>query len=68
MILQIVLSRPVPFIYERLGEIQPYLIDEFRIRRICNLLLPPLIENALAVSQSTVGGAKHLPWRGGKWN
>jgi hypothetical protein len=24
MILQIVLSRPVPFIYERLGEIQPY--------------------------------------------
>jgi ATP-dependent helicase/nuclease subunit A len=72
MILQIVLSEPVPFIYERLGEkFNHILIDEFQDTsdmQFYNLL--PLIENALAGNHFNlvVGDAKQsiYRWRGGK--
>lgn len=72
MILQIVLSEPVPFIYERLGEkFNHILIDEFQDTsdmQFYNLL--PLIENALAGNNFNlvVGDAKQsiYRWRGGK--
>lgn len=72
MILQIVLTEPVPFIYERLGEkFNHILIDEFQDTsdmQFYNLL--PLIENALAGNNFNlvVGDAKQsiYRWRGGK--
>ncbi|MDP5140154.1 MAG: UvrD-helicase domain-containing protein, partial [Spirosomaceae bacterium] len=72
LILKIVLSEPVPFIYERLGEkFNHILIDEFQDTsdmQFYNLL--PLIENALAGNHFNlvVGDAKQsiYRWRGGK--
>lgn len=71
-ILGIVLSEPIPFIYERLGEkFNHILIDEFQDTsdlQFYNLL--PLIENALAGNYFNllVGDAKQsiYRWRGGK--
>ncbi len=71
-ILQIILSEPVPFIYERIGERYNHLlIDEFQDTsdmQFYNLL--PLIENSLANNHFNliVGDAKQAiyRWRGGK--
>ncbi len=71
-ILQIVLSEPVPFIYERIGERYNHLlVDEFQDTsemQFYNLL--PLIENSLANNHFNliVGDAKQAiyRWRGGK--
>lgn len=71
-ILEIVLTEPVPFIYERLGErFNHILIDEFQDTsdlQFYNLL--PLIENSLAHNNFNliVGDAKQsiYRWRGGK--
>lgn len=71
-ILEIVLTEPVPFIYERLGEkFNHILIDEFQDTsdmQFYNLL--PLIENSLAANNFNlvVGDAKQsiYRWRGGK--
>lgn len=68
----IVLSQPVPFIYERLGEkYSHYLIDEFQDTSLLqwqNLL--PLIDNSLAESNFNmiVGDGKQAiyRWRGGE--
>lgn len=72
MIAKIVLSEPVPFIYERLGErYNNYLIDEFQdtsVLQFQNLL--PLIDNSLAGGYFTmlVGDGKQAiyRWRGGE--
>lgn len=71
-ILQIILSEPVPFIYERIGERYNHLlVDEFQDTsdmQFYNLL--PLIENSLANNHFNliVGDAKQAiyRWRGGK--
>lgn len=71
-ILNIILSEPVPFIYERIGEKYKHLlIDEFQDTsdmQFYNLL--PLIENSLAGDNFNlvVGDAKQAiyRWRGGK--
>lgn len=71
-ILNIILSEPVPFIYERIGEkYRHLLIDEFQDTsdmQFYNLL--PLIENSLAGDNFNlvVGDAKQAiyRWRGGK--
>ncbi|PLK45634.1 exodeoxyribonuclease V subunit beta [Emticicia sp. TH156] len=71
-ILSIILSEPVPFIYERIGEKYLHLlIDEFQDTsdmQFYNLL--PLIENSLAGNHFNlvVGDAKQAiyRWRGGK--
>jgi ATP-dependent exoDNAse (exonuclease V) beta subunit len=71
-ILNIILSEPVPFIYERIGEKYKHLlIDEFQDTsdmQFYNLL--PLIENSLAGNyfNLVVGDAKQAiyRWRGGK--
>ncbi len=71
-ILNIVVSEPVPFIYERIGEKYDHLlIDEFQDTsdlQFFNLL--PLIENSLAKSNFNmiVGDPKQsiYRWRGGK--
>ncbi|AFK01855.1 UvrD/REP helicase [Emticicia oligotrophica DSM 17448] len=71
-ILKIILSEPVPFIYERIGErFNHLLIDEFQDTsdmQFYNLL--PLIENSLANNHFNliVGDAKQAiyRWRGGK--
>lgn len=71
-ILQIILSEPVPFIYERIGERYNHLlVDEFQDTsdmQFYNLL--PLIENSLASNHFNliVGDAKQAiyRWRGGK--
>ena len=71
-ILNIILSEPVPFIYERIGEkYRHLLIDEFQDTsdmQFYNLL--PLIENSLAGNyfNLVVGDAKQAiyRWRGGK--
>lgn len=71
-ILKIVVSEPVPFIYERLGEKYDHiLIDEFQDTsdlQFFNLL--PLIENSLAKNNFNmiVGDPKQsiYRWRGGK--
>jgi ATP-dependent exoDNAse (exonuclease V) beta subunit len=71
-ILNIILSEPVPFIYERIGEKYKHLlIDEFQDTsdmQFYNLL--PLIENSLAGNNFNlvVGDAKQAiyRWRGGK--
>ncbi|RYU93242.1 UvrD-helicase domain-containing protein [Emticicia agri] len=71
-ILHIILSEPVPFIYERIGEKYKHmLIDEFQDTsdmQFYNLL--PLIENSLAGNNFNliVGDAKQAiyRWRGGK--
>lgn len=71
-ILNIILSEPVPFIYERIGEkYRHMLIDEFQDTsdmQFYNLL--PLIENSLAGNNFNliVGDAKQAiyRWRGGK--
>lgn len=71
-ILEIVVSEPVPFIYERLGEKYDHiLIDEFQDTsdlQFFNLL--PLIENSLAKNNFNmiVGDPKQsiYRWRGGK--
>jgi ATP-dependent helicase/nuclease subunit A len=68
----IVLTEPVPFIYERLGEkYQHLLIDEFQDTSVLqwnNLL--PLVENTIATGNSSlaVGDAKQAiyRWRGGE--
>lgn len=68
---EIVLTQPVPYIYERLGErYKNYLIDEFQdtsTLQFHNLL--PLIDNSLSENQFTmlVGDAKQAiyRWRGG---
>lgn len=70
-IAEIVLTQPVPYIYERLGErYKNYLIDEFQdtsILQFQNLL--PLIDNSLSESHFTmlVGDGKQAiyRWRGG---
>ncbi|TND06538.1 MAG: UvrD/REP helicase [Bacteroidetes bacterium] len=72
LIAGIVLSEPVPFIYERLGErYQHYLLDEFQDTSALqwqNLL--PLIDNALSENRFTmlVGDGKQAiyRWRGGE--
>lgn len=72
MIAKIVLSEPIPFIYERLGErYNNYLIDEFQdtsVLQFQNLL--PLIDNSLAGGFFTmlVGDGKQAiyRWRGGE--
>lgn len=72
IIAEIVLSQPVPFIYERLGEkYQHYLLDEFQDTSVLqwqNLL--PLIDNSLAENNFNmiVGDAKQAiyRWRGGE--
>ncbi len=71
-ILKIILSEPVPFIYERIGERYNHLlVDEFQDTsdmQFYNLL--PLIENSLANNHFNliVGDAKQAiyRWRGGK--
>jgi ATP-dependent helicase/nuclease subunit A len=71
-IASIVLTEPVPFIYERLGEkYQHLLIDEFQDTSVLqwnNLL--PLVENTIANGHSSlaVGDAKQAiyRWRGGE--
>lgn len=71
-ILQIILSEPVPFIYERIGERYNHLlVDEFQDTsdmQFYNLL--PLFENSLANNHFNliVGDAKQAiyRWRGGK--
>ncbi|MDO7876099.1 UvrD-helicase domain-containing protein [Hymenobacter sp. ASUV-10] len=71
-IASIVLTEPVPFIYERLGEkFQHLLIDEFQDTSVLqwnNLL--PLVENTIANGHSSlaVGDAKQAiyRWRGGE--
>lgn len=68
----IVLSEPVPYIYERLGErYQHYLVDEFQDTSSLqwhNLL--PLVDNALSENRFTmlVGDGKQAiyRWRGGE--
>jgi ATP-dependent helicase/nuclease subunit A len=68
----VVLSQPVPFIYERLGEkYSHYLIDEFQDTSLLqwhNLL--PLVDNSLAESNFNmiVGDGKQAiyRWRGGE--
>ncbi|MCX6182170.1 MAG: UvrD-helicase domain-containing protein [Bacteroidetes bacterium] len=70
-ILDIVLTQPIPFVYERIGEkYKHYLIDEFQDTSVLqwqNLL--PLIDNALASGNKNlvVGDAKQAiyRWRGG---
>ncbi|MDQ3047438.1 MAG: UvrD-helicase domain-containing protein [Bacteroidota bacterium] len=72
MISKIVLTEPIPFIYERLGEkYNNYLIDEFQdtsVLQFQNLL--PLIDNSLASGHFTmlVGDGKQAiyRWRGGE--
>lgn len=72
LIAGIVLSEPVPFIYERLGErYHHYLIDEFQDTSVLqwqNLL--PLVDNALSENRFTmlVGDGKQAiyRWRGGE--
>lgn len=72
IISKIVLSQPVPFIFEKLGEkYSHYLIDEFQDTSVLqwqNLL--PLIDNSLATANFNmiVGDAKQAiyRWRGGK--
>ena len=71
-IASIVLTEPVPFLYERLGEkYEHILIDEFQDTSVLqwnNLL--PLVENTLANGHSSlaVGDAKQAiyRWRGGE--
>ena len=71
-IASIVLTEPVPFLYERLGEkFEHILIDEFQDTSVLqwnNLL--PLVENTLANGHSSlaVGDAKQAiyRWRGGE--
>jgi ATP-dependent helicase/nuclease subunit A len=71
-IASIVLTEPVPFLYERLGEkYQHLLIDEFQDTSVLqwnNLL--PLVENTIANGHSSlaVGDAKQAiyRWRGGE--
>jgi len=71
-IADVVLSEPVPFIYERIGEkYRHFLIDEFQDTSVLqwqNLL--PLIENALSVNNFTmvVGDGKQAiyRWRSGE--
>lgn len=66
-ILDIVLSQPIPFVYERIGErFQHYLIDEFQDTSILqwqNIL--PLIDNSLASGHQNllVGDAKQAIYR-----
>jgi len=66
-ILDIVLSEPIPFVYERIGEkFQHYLIDEFQDTSVLqwqNLL--PLIDNTLASGHRNllVGDAKQAIYR-----
>lgn len=70
-IAEIVLTQPVPYIYERLGErYKNYLIDEFQdtsVLQFQNLL--PLIDNSLSENHFTmlVGDGKQAiyRWRGG---
>lgn len=68
---KIVISQPVPFIYERLGEkYQNYLIDEFQDTSALQWMnLLPLIENSLSYGQFNmiVGDGKQAiyRWRGG---
>ncbi|MFM7022446.1 MAG: UvrD-helicase domain-containing protein [Flavobacteriales bacterium] len=70
-ILDIVLTQPIPFVYERIGErYKHYLIDEFQDTSVLqwqNLL--PLIDNSLASGNKNmvVGDAKQAiyRWRGG---
>lgn len=72
MIAKIVLTEPIPFIYERLGEkYNNYLVDEFQdtsILQFQNLL--PLIDNALSNGNFNmlVGDGKQAiyRWRGGE--
>ncbi len=71
-IAEIVLTQPVPYIYERLGErYKNYLIDEFQdtsVLQFQNLL--PLIDNSLSENHFTmlVGDGKQAiyRWRGGE--
>ncbi|MGD0711879.1 MAG: UvrD-helicase domain-containing protein [Bacteroidales bacterium] len=70
-ILKIVVSQPVPFIYERIGEkYQNYLIDEFQDTSTLQWMnLLPLIENSLSYDHFNmiVGDGKQAiyRWRGG---
>ncbi len=67
----IVLNEPVPFIYERLGELyHHYLIDEFQDTSVLQWLnLLPLVENSLSYNYKNlvVGDGKQAiyRWRGG---
>ena len=66
-ILDIVLTQPIPFVYERIGEkFQHYLIDEFQDTSVLqwqNIL--PLIDNSLASGHKNllVGDAKQAIYR-----
>ena len=70
-ILDIVLTQPIPFVYERIGEkYKHYLIDEFQDTSILQWQnLMPLIDNSLASGHKNliVGDTKQAiyRWRGG---
>ncbi|NTW32413.1 MAG: UvrD-helicase domain-containing protein, partial [Bacteroidetes bacterium] len=67
MISKVVISQPVPFIYERIGEkYQNYMVDEFQDTSVLQWMnMLPLIENSLSYDQFNmiVGDGKQAIYR-----